>query len=388
VVKVVPKKIVQADEKAFDAKPVGSGPYALVSATREDKIVFRKYAKYNGRYPAKAASMTWNLLSDASARVSAMESGRVEAIEDVPYIDMAGLKRTSTVESAASFGNLFLMFNCAKKPFDDPRVRQALHYALDTEKIIATAMSGQATAASGYLQPSHPDYVKASTVYGHDPARARELLKAAGVSALKVTALTTDTSWVQDIAPLVKESWDAAGVRTTLDIGQSSAQYAKIDTGDYDLLVAPGDPSVFGNDVDLLVLRRYLAADPLPLVGHRQGQAGRLAARPGRAQRRHRHARRPVGPGHRHRRRPGAALPDPAPQTAHRLEHLRAGRVQPGADDRAVLPRRVPVLTRGAGSCRTSRRPGTVPRPGPTARNTRCSHSSGSRCAAWRSCRR
>lgn len=262
VVKVVPKKIVQADEKAFDAKPVGSGPYALVSATREDKIVFRKYAKYNGRYPAKAATMTWNLLSDASARVSAMESGRVEAIEDVPYIDMAGLKRKSTVESASSFGNLFLMFNCRKKPFDDPRVRQALHYALDTEKIIATAMSGQATPASGYLQPSHPDYVKASTVYGHDPAKAKALLKAAGVSGLKVTVLTTDTSWVQDIAPLVKESWDSAGIKTTLSIGQSSAQYAKIDTGDYDLLVAPGDPSVFGNDVDLLMRWFYVGTWP------------------------------------------------------------------------------------------------------------------------------
>lgn len=262
VVKVVPKKIVQADEKAFDAKPVGSGPYALVSATREDKIVFRKYTKYNGRYPARAATMTWNLLSDASARVSAMESGRVEAIEDVPYIDMTGLKRKSTVESAASFGNLFLMFNCTKKPFDDPRVRQALHYALDTEKIIATAMSGQATPASGYLQPSHPDYVKAGTVYGHDPAKAKALLKAAGVSGLKVTVLTTDTSWVQDIAPLVKESWDAAGIKTTLSIGQSSAQYAKIDTGDYDLLVAPGDPSVFGNDVDLLMRWFYVGTWP------------------------------------------------------------------------------------------------------------------------------
>ncbi|MFF6955807.1 ABC transporter substrate-binding protein [Streptomyces sp. NPDC008317] len=262
VVKIVPKKIVQADEKGFDAKPVGSGPYALVSATREDKIVFKKYARYNGRYPAKAEAMTWNLLSDASARVSAVQSGRVAAIEDVPYIDMAGLKRKVTVESAASFGNLFLMFNCAKKPFDDQRVRQALHYALDTDKIIATAMSGQATPASGYLQPSHPDYVKAATVYGHDPAKAKALLQAAGVSDLKVTVLTTDTSWVQDIAPLVKESWDAVGVRTTLSIGQSSAQYAKIDTGDFDLLVAPGDPSVFGNDVDLLMRWFYVGTWP------------------------------------------------------------------------------------------------------------------------------
>ncbi|MCX4552776.1 ABC transporter substrate-binding protein [Streptomyces sp. NBC_01387] len=262
VAKIVPKKIVQADQKGFDAKPVGSGPYKLVSATREDKIVFKKHAAYNGHYPAKAENMVWNLVSDASARVSAMQSGRVQAIEDVPYIDMAGLEKKSKVESAQSFGQLFLMFNCTKAPYTDKRVRQALHYALDTQKIITTAMGGGATAASGYLQTTHPDYRKASTVYTYDKAKAQQLLKDAGVKGLKVKLLLTDTSWVQDIAPLVKECWDAVGVQTTLDIGQSSAQYAKVDQGDFEVLVAPGDPSVFGNDVDLLMRWFYVGTWP------------------------------------------------------------------------------------------------------------------------------
>ncbi|WP_406142120.1 ABC transporter substrate-binding protein [Streptomyces sp. NBC_01089] len=262
VTKIVPKKIVQADQKGFDAKPVGSGPYRLVSATREDKIVFKKYAAYNGRYPAKADDMVWNLVADASARVSAMQSGRVQAIEDVPYIDMAGLAKKSEVESAQSFGNLFLMFNCSKAPYNDKRVRQALHYALDTEKIIKTAMGGGATAASGYLQTTHPDYHRATTVYGYDKAKAQKLLKDAGVRGIKVKLLLTDTSWVQDIAPLIKECWDAVGVTTTLDIGQSSAQYAKVDQNDFEVLVAPGDPSVFGNDVDLLMRWFYVGTWP------------------------------------------------------------------------------------------------------------------------------
>nr|BFE84260.1 ABC transporter substrate-binding protein [Planobispora longispora] len=254
VVKIVPKALVEKDKTAFDAKPVGSGPYRLIEATKEDKIVFERWDKYNGTRPAKAKNMIWRLLSDPSARVTALESGRVTAIEDVPYIDVEKVAGKHKLEAAQSFGLLFLMFNCAEKPFDDKRVRQALHYAIDTEKLIKTAMLGNAAAATGYVQQTHPAYAKAATVYGYDPDKARALLKEAGVSGLNVTMVTTDAGWVKDAVPVIKEGWDAVGVSTTLDIGQSGGQYTnKIDPGKFQVLVAPGDPSVFGNDMDLLL---------------------------------------------------------------------------------------------------------------------------------------
>ncbi|MFD8569329.1 ABC transporter substrate-binding protein [Streptomyces sp. NPDC059639] len=253
VVRIVPKKIAGADAKTFDAKPVGSGPYRFVSATREDKIVMEAYDKYNGPHPAKAKKMVWHLMSDPSARVSALQSGRVQAIEDVPYIDMKGFTGKNKVESVQSFGLLFLMFNCKDKRFADKRVRQALHYALDTEKIIKTALLGNAEPASGYVPATHPDYHKAATVYTHDVAKAKKLLAEAGVGKLSFTLMLTDTGWVKDIAPLIKESWAAAGIDAKLDIAQSPAQYAKVDKGSFDVLAAPGDPSVFGNDADLLL---------------------------------------------------------------------------------------------------------------------------------------
>ncbi|MGW6271477.1 ABC transporter substrate-binding protein [Streptomyces sp. NPDC055060] len=253
VARIVPKKIVEPDPKAFDAKPVGSGPYKFVEAVREDKIVFEAYDKYNGAHPAKAKKMIWRLMSDPSARVSAMESGRIQAIEDVPYIDVKRLAGSAKSRSVQSFGLLFLMFNTADERFADKRVRQALHYALDTKKIISTAMVGNAEPATGYVPATHPDYHRAATVYTHDTAKAKKLLAQAGVKDLSFTVLTTDTGWVKDIAPLLKESWEAAGVKVTLSIAQSPAQYAKIDKGDFDVLVAPGDPSVFGNDADLLL---------------------------------------------------------------------------------------------------------------------------------------
>lgn len=253
IVKIVPKALVEADPEAFGATPIGSGPYSLSSAVPEDKLVFERYEEYNGPRPALAAGMNWNLLADSAARVTAMSSGTIQAMEDVPYIDVDTLAATADVESVQSFGLLFMMFNTNAAPFDDPRVRQAFFYALDMDKIIETGMLGNATAATSFLPEEDPNYNEASTVYSYDPDKAETLLKEAGASDLSITLLTTDTGWVKEVAPLIKESLDAVGVDVTLDVGQSAAQYAKVDSNDYTVMVAPGDPSVFGSDPDLLM---------------------------------------------------------------------------------------------------------------------------------------
>lgn len=255
VVKIVPKKLAAADQKGFDAKPVGTGPYKFVSATKDDKIVFERFENYNGPIPAKAPGMTWYLLSDAAARVSAVETGRVQAIEDVPYLDMDRLKASATVESVQSFGLLFLMFNCSAKPFSDVRVRQALQYGVDKDSIISKALLGNASPATSYVQKEHPDYHEASTVHTYDPDKAASLLKEAGVTSLNFELLTTDTSWVKDVAPLIIESWNKLpGVKATLKSVQSGSLYADgVDPGKFTVVAAPGDPSVFDNDMDLLL---------------------------------------------------------------------------------------------------------------------------------------
>lgn len=255
VVKVVPKAVASADQKAFDAKPIGTGPYKFVSAAKDDKIVFARHDEYNGPMPALAKDMTWFLLSDASARVTAMQSGRVQAIEDVPYLDVDSLKSKVEVESVQSFGLMFLAFNLSKAPFDKKEVRQALHYALDKDAIIKTALLGNGTAATSYFQEGSPNYQKAETVYGFDADKAKSLLSDAGVSNLKLTLTSTDTAWVKDVIPLIKKNWDAIGVETTLEPLASAAVYAPEKVGglNYDVLAAPGDPSVFGNDADILL---------------------------------------------------------------------------------------------------------------------------------------
>lgn len=251
------------DIDAYGAHPIGSGPYKFVSATKGDHIAFERFDDYNGPRPALAKTMRWSILADSAARVNAMSSQRVQAIESVPYDNTTVLENTNgvTVESVQSFGLLFMMFNCEKEPFNKKEVRQAFFYAIDIDKVITNGLLGNATAATSFLHKEHTDYAQASTVYSYDKEKAKKLLKEAGAENLAITLRTTDHDWVKQCAQLVQESLKDAGIEVTLQDAQSSSLYADyVDTGDFDVVLAPGDPSVFGNDPDLLLSWWYRGA--------------------------------------------------------------------------------------------------------------------------------
>ncbi|QIW15880.1 peptide ABC transporter substrate-binding protein [Pasteurellaceae bacterium RH1A] len=254
IIKIVPKALIEEKGQAhFDANPVGTGPYKFVSAVKDDRIVFEANPAYNGPYPATVEKMTWFLLSDDAARVAAQESGRTQAMENVPYLDADRLKRKGDVESVQSFGLIFLMFNCQKAPFNDKRVRQALHYAIDTQKLIDIVFLGNAKAATSYVQETHPDYVKATTQFDYDLKKAEALLKEAGVTKLEFTTRSTAHKWVVDSVQVILEDWNKIpGVKVS-NIASQSPYNDGVDAGNFDVLLAPGDPSVFGNDLDLLL---------------------------------------------------------------------------------------------------------------------------------------
>lgn len=262
VVKIVPKHAVNADKNAFDAKPVGTGPYKLVdNGGTSKKVVFERFDAYTGPKPARAAKMEWQIIPDASTRTNAMQSKTVQAIDSVPYLSIDQLKAVSTVDSVQGFGLLFAMFNNDKSnPFADKKNRQAVLYGIDMDKVITTGMAGQATAATSFLQKEHPKYQQASVVYSHDPEKAKKLVAETGLTKLRL--LCTDHDWVKKCTPLIQQSLSDVGLEVEFTQKKSSDVYNTIDgkPDAYDVVIAPGDPSVFGNDPDLL-MRWWYAGD-------------------------------------------------------------------------------------------------------------------------------
>ncbi len=258
VVKVFPAGL---SEDELSTKPIGSGPwmYDSIDGNEGGHIIFKPNENYNGQYPATCDEMDWNVLVDNTSRVTAITDGSVQAIESVPAANADQVANAgATVEDVPGFALAFLMFNTKKAPFNDKRVRQAFYYAIDMDKLIANQLAGHAAAATSFLPESYANYHRASTVYTYDTAKAKSLLADAGAENLSINLLT-NTNWVYDLAPQIKEDLEAAGVQVTIqDFTNDWASLAPSDAElPYDVMLTPGDPSCFGNDPDLLMTWWY-----------------------------------------------------------------------------------------------------------------------------------
>ena len=251
LVRVCPAGMTNEELKA---QPVGSGPWKYDAIT-EMKVSFVPNDKYNGSFPAKDTAMVWDVIKDNTARTTAITEGTVMVMENVPADTMPQVEAAGCmVESVQGFSLPFMMFNTQKAPFNDYRVRQAFFYAINVDKLISNSLSGQAATVKCFLPENHANFHQAKTVFTYDPEKAKALLAEAGVSSIDMTLDTTDASWITALSPSIKEDLAAVGINAELRQNVSATLYSNYaDTGEFDVVLAPGDPSVFGNDPDLLM---------------------------------------------------------------------------------------------------------------------------------------
>jgi peptide/nickel transport system substrate-binding protein len=262
--KIMPKHVYSqpgAWDDAIKGKAIGSGPYRQTAHHPKSNTTFEAFADYNGPRKPAFKKMNWLTIVDAAPRVARISgaSAGAQIADNIPYANIGQLESGGlTVAGGAGMNNLFLMFNTKHKPFDDVRVRQALHYAIDTDKMIEVALKGHGKASSSFLNESNPSYRRAKAVYDYDPDKAKALLKEAGVSGLEIEILAVNVSWIVDCLPTIKSSWDAIGVKTTLSPQETTAVFTKMDQKqDYQVVAAASNPNQFGLDADLIMHYNY-----------------------------------------------------------------------------------------------------------------------------------
>lgn len=159
---------------------VGSGPYRIME-TGPRKTVLRAFDRYWGDAP-RYEEIRWIAEPDPAKRVEALLAGRADLIAavDAEGRDRISRSPNATLHHKESGLCIIFMLNCQEGPCRDRRVRQALNYALDVDRIIAEIMPGAASPLNGYLTPLHFGYNPETPAYPFDPERARALLAEAG----------------------------------------------------------------------------------------------------------------------------------------------------------------------------------------------------------------
>jgi len=165
--------------------PVGTGPYKFVSWSKGASITLQKWEDYRDAGKVAIAKAVFRIINDPSAAVAALLAGDVDV-----FPRFQGLQSIAQFQSDPRFkvtvggteGKTILAMNNKRKPLDDLRVRQAIAYAIDRKSIIDGAMNGFGAPIGSHLTPNDPGYVDLAGQYPHDAAKAKALLKAAGVA--------------------------------------------------------------------------------------------------------------------------------------------------------------------------------------------------------------
>ena len=102
----------------------------------------------------------------------------------------------------------YISMNVTQKPFDNPKVREAINYAINRQALVKVAFAGYATPATGVVPPSIA-YAQTYSAWPYDPAKARQLLKEAGFPNGFSTTLWSshNHSTAQKVLQFTSSSW-------------------------------------------------------------------------------------------------------------------------------------------------------------------------------------
>ena len=253
--------VMVAPETAENNKtnPVGTGPFKFDHWAKGSEITIVKNPDYWGS-PAALEKAEFRIIPDAAAAVPALLSGDVQAFPNAPVGDALAQIQSDprfAVVIGATEGETVLSTNNKKPPFDKLEVRQAIAHTLDRKAIIDGASDGGFGIPIGsHFSPANAAYVDLTGTYPHDIAKAKELMKAAGLEGgFKATLKLPPPRYARDGGQIIASELREIGIDLEI-IPLEWADWLKqvFTDKDYDLsIVSHTEP----NDIGIYARKDY-----------------------------------------------------------------------------------------------------------------------------------
>jgi peptide/nickel transport system substrate-binding protein len=243
---MVSPKAAQAAGEKFGVKPVCSGPFRFVERVAQDRIVFERFPNYWNKPAIHFEKVVYQPIVDATVRLANLKSGQLDLIERVAPSDMPSLKGDARLKTSqiVEIGYQGITINIAKSDLAkgnplgrDARVREAFELSLDRDAIVQVAQDGEAMPGNQWVAPTNSWYVKSVPVPKRDVARAKALLKEAGVPNASFTLVTPTTSDAQRVAQVVQAMAKEAGFDVKIQSTEFSTSLDLADKGQFEAYV-------------------------------------------------------------------------------------------------------------------------------------------------------
>ncbi|ARO33802.1 oligopeptide ABC transporter substrate-binding protein (plasmid) [Rhizobium sp. NXC14] len=225
---------------AYGEKPIASGAFVVDEWRRGDRVILKKNPNFWEADRVKLDGVEWISVPDDNTRMLNVQAGELDAAIFVPFSRVEELKKDPNLNVAidASTREDHLLINHAHGALGKKEVRQALDLAIDKKAIVDTVTFGQGTVANSYIPKGALYYYADNLQRPYDPAKAKELLAAAGASDLTLNYVVRAGDEVDEqTAVLVQQQLQKAGITANLQKVDPSQEWDMLVAGDYDISV-------------------------------------------------------------------------------------------------------------------------------------------------------
>jgi len=172
------------------AHPTGTGPFQFDEWAPGEQLTLKRYDDYWGD-AGQINEIIFRVIDDPTARRQALESGSIDGYDLVGPADTQALEdKGFTMVSRPPFTILYLAFNQAIPELQDPKVREALSYAIDKDALISQVLPEGTQKATQFLPEVVNGYNADVTTFDFDPEKAKSMLAEAGYSDAAPLSLT------------------------------------------------------------------------------------------------------------------------------------------------------------------------------------------------------
>jgi peptide/nickel transport system substrate-binding protein len=272
--------IPQGSADSQKSHPVGSGPFKFVNYDESQQIV--DLAAFDGYWQGapQIKDLRVRAILDANTLQAELQSGHVDLASGASNLSpdsykFLGQDKNLQVLQFPGANIVYLGFNCQHPPLDNPKVRQAIAYAVDRESIVRDLMLGQAHVANSILPEGSWAYDPGQK-YTYDPARAKQLLDEAGFRdpdgdgpqmrfpkpiSFKISAGNAATA---QFAGVIQNSLKSVGVPVEIETFETATLINQLTDGQYDMTTLRW----VGGNQDPVFLRNLFHSGEIPSPTH------------------------------------------------------------------------------------------------------------------------
>ena len=231
---ICPKTLETYKGKEVGFHPCGTGPYIMTDYNPSEILKVKKNPNYWRAGLPKLDGIIWKPVVENSTRAAMIQTGEAQFAYPMPAEQVKQLETVKGVKitTSPSIVERWVSMNMNVKPFDNPKVRQALNYAVNKKALCKVVFKDFATPATG-VAPQGVDFAVQFGEWPYDPKKARELLKEAGYPNGFETTLWSayNHTTAQKVIQFLQQQFAQVGVKVqvqALEAGQRVAQVESV----------------------------------------------------------------------------------------------------------------------------------------------------------------